>query len=181
MNFLSWERPNGNAIAEKSDDPDQRNEKTFRVHFNNVLVSISSTFLHTNFSYERRFSSFFLLRFGFGKKFIQKMCSFSVDEMDGRVHFNNILRTHFSYQCALQELFLVTFGRKKHFRMKNACLKCWWNWHLQSSFQQHFTNKILINILSTKKITKTSCNLRKAVKTLSYKKNVTKMLMKQKI
>jgi len=37
MNFLSRERPNGNAIAEKSNDPDERNEETFRVHFNNIL------------------------------------------------------------------------------------------------------------------------------------------------
>jgi len=47
-------------------------------------VSISSTFLRTNFSYEHHFGSF--SSFGFGKKFVRKMRAFNVDEIDGRSH-----------------------------------------------------------------------------------------------
>jgi hypothetical protein len=61
-------------------------------------VSISSTFLRTNFSYEQHFGSFFYLRFGFGKKFVQKMCAFNVDEIDGRCQFHQLYtRTFFSF------------------------------------------------------------------------------------
>jgi len=47
------------------------------------------------------------------------------------VNFINILHAHFSNKSA----FLPKLNQKKscakHFRMKNAHVKCWWNWHLE--------------------------------------------------
>jgi len=42
------------------------------------------------------------------------------------VNFINILRRHFSYESA----FCLSITREKDFCMKNAHVKCWWNWHL---------------------------------------------------
>ncbi len=50
-----------------------------------VQVSISSTFLRTNFSYKRRFGSFFKLHFAFGEKFVRKRRAYNVDEIDGSI------------------------------------------------------------------------------------------------
>ncbi len=52
-----------------------------------LYVSISSTLLRTNFSYERRFSSFYYVhatRKAAGTTFVQKICTFNVDEIDTR-------------------------------------------------------------------------------------------------
>jgi len=61
-------------------------------------VSISSTFLRTNFSYERHFGSFFLTCFGFEKTFVQKMRAYNVDEIDtrGRFHQTYIAKQKFA-------------------------------------------------------------------------------------
>ncbi len=47
-------------------------------HFINPLFFLT---FH-NISYERCFGSFFLLHFGFGKKFVRKRCAYNVDEID---------------------------------------------------------------------------------------------------
>jgi len=43
--------------------------------------------------------------------------------------YARLFRTKFWCQKT-KVLFSLPFWRKKHFRMKNASVKCWWNWHL---------------------------------------------------
>jgi hypothetical protein len=47
MNFLSWELPNGDAIAKQSNDPDERYEETLR-HPLEIVDMNSETFLETS-------------------------------------------------------------------------------------------------------------------------------------
>jgi hypothetical protein len=58
--------------------------------------------LRINFSYERRFGSFFQLRFVFVKKFVQKTRAFNVDEIDGRVTRKN--GKIWIHKCAYQNI-----------------------------------------------------------------------------
>jgi len=46
------------------------------------------------------------------------------------VNFINVLHAHFLYKSLFGSFFLVTFLGKKDFHMKNAPVKCWWNWYL---------------------------------------------------
>jgi len=38
--------------------------------------------------------------------------------------------TFFCMKVLHKSFSLILLWRKKHFRMKNSCIKCWWNWHL---------------------------------------------------
>ncbi len=59
-----------------------------------------------------------------------------LDFRQPRVNFINILRTHFLYKNLLSSFSLLRIWLWTNFCMKNAGLKCWWNWPLQSTTKQ---------------------------------------------
>jgi len=64
----------------------------------------------------------------------------NVEDSRPGVNFINLLHARFSYKSALRSFSLITFWQKKHFPMKNARLKCWWNW-LQKVLCRYFVTR----------------------------------------
>ena len=84
-----------------------------------IKVSISSTFICTNFSYECRFGSFFQLRFGFGEKFVRKTCASNVDEIDGRSTLKIALCRNFTLAKSYWDTCLMSTKKIQHIDIAN--------------------------------------------------------------
>jgi len=63
------------------------------------------------------------------------------------VIFINAKRTNVMYKIAFQQLFLLTCYCQKDVHMKNALIKCWWNWYLQSISSTFFARVFRTNFL----------------------------------
>jgi len=104
----------------------------FQLTFVVVYVFLfSNSFFHSGVNFINFFWARFLYKFLAPSQtqlekttFVQKICTFNVDEIDGRCQFHQ----RFFVRKSFWQLFLVTFWQKKHFRTKNAHVKCWWNW-----------------------------------------------------
>ncbi len=71
-------------------------------------------FLRTNFLYECCFGSFFLLRFVFGEKFVQKICTFNVDEIDNctPIIYSSFIRAKFGHLSSVTNTFDPTANKR---------------------------------------------------------------------
>ncbi len=87
---------------------------TFRCLVGVAQVSMSSKFLCINFLYKRRFSSYFWLRFGFGKKFVRKMRAKNGDEIDHRPDLEEAGRSNFIHSCKMLVKFTPTTRQLCH-------------------------------------------------------------------
>jgi len=101
-------------------------------------VSNLSTFLHTNFSYERRFSSYV---FALLKNLYKKRVRIKLMKLTTGVKFINFFTQAFFVQKSLAQLFsnysLALYFFAKRILVQMLLIKSWWNW-LQVSISSTF-------------------------------------------